>query len=632
MPWRETVKLLLVDDLAENLLALEALLGGDGVEIFKARSGPEALELLLVHDFALALLDVQMAGMDGFELAETMRGTLRTRRVPIIFLTAVATDERRRFRGYEAGAIDYLLKPIDPQILKNKVEVFLELHRQRQALARQRDELRQGADRLSEALARLQAHRDNAPLAIVEFDAGFRPVSWSKGAERLFGWSAAEVVGQSLTALGWIHEEDWPRFEALRTDMLAGERTRAVHLIRNRCRNGAVLECEWYSSALLDAGGRPVSISAQILDVTERRRAEETQRLLIGELNHRVKNMLATVQAIATQTLRHSGDPARFATAFSGRIQALARAHSLLSGTTWHGARLADLVQDQLRLGTADESRLTAAGPEVHLPPQLALHLALILHELGTNASKYGAFANTQGRVALAWRVEDGRLRLDWTESGGPPVAAPSRRGFGTTLIEQIVRSEGGEAHATFHAEGLSWSLSVALPRAAAEPVRPVAVTTRARPAAVVTKPSPERPAKPLEGRRLLVVEDEMLVALEVAATLEDGGAAVVGPAATPEQALRLVEEEPALDGALLDGNLNGRPVDDIAAALTRRGVPFLFVSGYGRGDLPAAFGHAVVVAKPFTPAQLLDAAVNLVRQPAEVVPLRPSAPPAGPR
>ena len=113
----EPVKILVVDDVEKNLVAMDALLKRDGIELLKAPSGPAALELLLVHEVALALLDVQMPGMDGFELAELMRGTERTRRVPIIFLTALATDERRRFRGYEAGAVDYLLKPVDPQIL-----------------------------------------------------------------------------------------------------------------------------------------------------------------------------------------------------------------------------------------------------------------------------------------------------------------------------------------------------------------------------------------------------------------------------------------------------------------------------------------------------------------------------------
>jgi signal transduction histidine kinase len=161
----ESVKFLLVDDLEENLLALEALLRREGLELLSARSGPEALELLLVHDFALALLDVQMPGMNGFELAELMRGTERTRRVPIIFLTAVATDEQRGFRGYEAGAVDFLIKPIAPHVLQSKAEVFFELYRQRQQVACQRDELRRIAEERELLLAREKQAREQAEAA-----------------------------------------------------------------------------------------------------------------------------------------------------------------------------------------------------------------------------------------------------------------------------------------------------------------------------------------------------------------------------------------------------------------------------------------------------------------------------------
>ena len=154
----EHVNILLVDDLEENLLSLDALLRQDGLTLLKARSGEQALELLLRHDMALALLDVQMPGMDGFELAELMRGNERARHIPIIFLTAGTTDERRRFRGYEAGAVDFLQKPIEPDILRSKANVFLDLYRQRQQLAAQRDALEAQAETLKrfEALTRQQ--------------------------------------------------------------------------------------------------------------------------------------------------------------------------------------------------------------------------------------------------------------------------------------------------------------------------------------------------------------------------------------------------------------------------------------------------------------------------------------------
>jgi two-component system sensor histidine kinase/response regulator len=135
IPIMPPVKFLLVDDLDENLVALEALLARDGLQILKARSGRDALELLLEHDVALALIDVQMPDIDGFELAELMRGTSRTRAVPIIFVTAGATEETRIFKGYDAGAVDFLHKPVDPRILRHKTETFFQLERQRQQLA-----------------------------------------------------------------------------------------------------------------------------------------------------------------------------------------------------------------------------------------------------------------------------------------------------------------------------------------------------------------------------------------------------------------------------------------------------------------------------------------------------------------
>ncbi len=165
------VSFLLVDDLEENLLSLEALLRRDGLRLLKARTGDEALELLLHNDVALALVDVQMPGLNGFELAELMRGNERTKRIPIIFVTAGTTDSRRRFQGYEAGAVDFIQKPIEGDVLRSKAEVFFELYRQRQQIAQQRDALELQADALKladrrkdEFLATL-AHELRNPLA-----------------------------------------------------------------------------------------------------------------------------------------------------------------------------------------------------------------------------------------------------------------------------------------------------------------------------------------------------------------------------------------------------------------------------------------------------------------------------------
>ncbi|WP_421736944.1 hybrid sensor histidine kinase/response regulator [Caulobacter sp.] len=181
MSAEKPINFLLVDDLEENLLALEALLQREGLTCLKARSGEEALELLLTHEVALALLDVQMPGMDGFELAEFMRGNERARHIPIIFVTAGAADKQRRFRGYEAGAVDFIQKPIEADILRSKANVFFDLHRQRQQIERQRDELETAAL----ALRRADRHKDNF-LAVLAHELR-NPVAALSGGLHLLG-------------------------------------------------------------------------------------------------------------------------------------------------------------------------------------------------------------------------------------------------------------------------------------------------------------------------------------------------------------------------------------------------------------------------------------------------------------
>jgi two-component system sensor histidine kinase/response regulator len=166
------VKCLLVDDREENLIALQALLRRDDVEVLTARSGNEALDLLLAHDVALAFLDVQMPEMDGFELAELMRGSERTRHVPIIFVTAGPRDQHRLFKGYDAGAVDFLYKPIEPQVLRNKAEVFFQLYTQKQQLLRELSE-RTETLRLNEMFAAVLGHDLRTPLAAVLTSARF---------------------------------------------------------------------------------------------------------------------------------------------------------------------------------------------------------------------------------------------------------------------------------------------------------------------------------------------------------------------------------------------------------------------------------------------------------------------------
>lgn len=463
----EPVHFLMVDDLDQNLAALEALLRRDGLVLHRASSGAEALEKMLHTDFSLALLDVQMPGMDGYELAELMRGTERTRRIPIIFLTAAALDDRRRFRGYEAGAVDYITKPIDPLILQSKAQVFFELGRQAQQLARQRDEMHAVSLELASALERLKAHADNSPLAVVELSEDLIIRRWSEGAERMFGWRSAQVLCRAASDCGWLGNEamtsvkDW-----LREMAGASSAFRGALGVSASTAAGGLVDCECYGSVVPAGDGAPQTITLQILDVTERRREEELRSVLVDELNHRVKNMLASVQAIARQTARRARHPDQFVELFNGRIQALASAHSVLSAKTWTGATLRDLIAEQMRLGALSDDRVHLSGPDLSLAPSSALRMALTLHELTTNAGKYGALSTTEGCVALDWRREDEMLIFRWEESRGPNVTAPEQNGFGSTLILANSGAEGGEAIADWRPEGVVWTLRLPLNQA----------------------------------------------------------------------------------------------------------------------------------------------------------------------
>jgi PAS domain S-box-containing protein len=604
------IKILAVDDIEANLFALEAALDLPGVELVKASGSVEALELLLHEEFALALLDVQMPEIDGFELAELMRSTERTRHIPIIFLTAVATDERRRFRGFEAGAVDYLLKPLDMQILRSKVTVFVELARQRKELARQRDEL--GA-----ALGRLRAHGDNSPLAVLELDSDLRIVTWAEGARRLFGQEATAMLGTRMENAPFLMPETIPEFLAGMRHLLSGGNQRELQRHRFRGSDGPIREAEWYCSSLSGKAHAGSALMLQVLDVTERVRAEETQRLLIGELNHRVKNTLATVQAIASQSLRRASSLDQFSQNFNGRLQSLARAHSLLSATTWESASLRTLIADQLSIGTASEDRLILTGCDTELPPELALRFALVLHELTTNAHKHGALAAPAGRVEICWTVEDGVLALDWTELGGPPVQPRDVRGFGSELIEGSLVLGGGRAEAEFRPEGIRWSIVLPLNRAA-PPLRQSQAPQR-EPKAELPKARPQQesasePVRSTKGLRVLIVEDEPLVAMEIALQLEDEAMVPLGPATSCRQALALIEAERP-DVALLDGNLNGEKVDAVAHELAASGTPFAFVSGYGRELFPDGHRDRPALGKPFTSAALLKVIEGLAQE-----------------
>jgi PAS domain S-box-containing protein len=601
-------RVLVADDNADMRDYLRRILASR-YELEVVPDGEAALAAIERQRPDLVLTDIMMPRVDGLELLSRIRAQSDTRAIPVVLLSARAGEESR-VEGMEAGADDYLIKPFSARELLARVEAHVKMARFR----------RETIDTLRESEARFRHMADNAPVMIWVTEADASCTYLSRSWYDFTGQTPEKSLG-----FGWldaVHPDD--RAEARRVFVAANAKREEFRLeYRLRRRDG---EYRWAIDAAVPRFGEHgvfLGYIGSVIDISERKHAEETQKLLIGELNHRIKNTLANVQAIAQSTLRRSKDPAQFVDSFSGRIQSLARVHSLLTTATWKGADLRELVNDQLLQGSLGETRITVQGPPVRLEAEMTLRLALVLHELGTNAHKYGALSSSSGSVTIAWTVQDGVLHLRWAEHGGPPVTSPTGRGFGSMLIEHSTKGEGGDARMSVATDGILWEMTLPLPTSIPADIRASHASERTNDASTFQRThfSKASTAK-LAGRRFLIVEDEPLVALDISAGLQDAGAEVVASAGTAKQALEAIENK-ALDAALLDGNLHGSPVDEIAAALTRRKVPFLFVTGYGRESLPRTFSHAAILAKPFSQQQLIDAASRLVAPAGEVLRLR---------
>lgn len=265
-----------------------------------------------------------------------------------------------------------------------------------------------------------------------------------------------------------ILPEDRDRMQAAVRDSIE---TRSDYDIEYRIRTpgGEVRWLQIRGQPFYDADGAPLSMAGVTLDVTERKRGEEHRALLAEELNHRVKNSMATIQSIANQTLTHATSLAEARTAFNARLQSLSAAHDILTRDAWEGATLAEIAEEALRpFRSGAGTRFTIGGPPIRLPPRLALAFVMALHELATNAAKYGALSDDRGRVLLTWEVTgDARLRLRWEETGGPPVSTPARRGFGSRMIERVLAAEiGGTAEVEYRPGGVVARVEAPLPEA----------------------------------------------------------------------------------------------------------------------------------------------------------------------
>jgi PAS domain S-box-containing protein len=467
--------------------------------------------------------------------------------------------------------------------------------------------------------ARLAAIVVSSDDAIISKTIEGRITSWNAGATRIFGYDASEMIGESILRIipPELHGEE----REILARLQRGERIDHFETVRV-AKDGRRVDISLTVSPLHDRFGKVVGASKVGRDITERKRAEKLQQVLSEELSHRVKNTLATVQAIANQSLVRAKTPTDFVSSFTGRLQALAKAHTLLTRTSMQGADVMELVNEQVLIGAPNDNRISCSGPLLVLDAQAAMHLALVLHELATNARKHGALSVPYGRLSVTWQMRTNggcSLLLSWKESNGPKVSAPSAHGFGRTLIEQTVRAHGGEASIEYRTDGLTCEIKLPLPEAARSAAGDAAAPKTSGAASLLAAPSERRT---LHGKRILLIEDEPLVAMDVESTLTAAGCKVVGQAATLERAKLLIEEADC-DAALVDVNLAGQPVDELAALLTRKNRPFAFVTGYGREALPAGFRGAVVLGKPFGADQLRATVEVLLYQPASVVQFR---------
>jgi PAS domain S-box-containing protein len=610
----DKVNILLVDDQPAKLLTYRTILEDVGENLLSASNATEALELLLRHDVAVVLIDVYMPDIDGFQLAAMIRNHPRFEKTALIFISAILLTDVDRLRGYEMGAVDYVPVPVIPEVLRAKVKVFVELFRK----TRQLEQLNKGLEaRVAERTAALasstlqlrQSERMRS-LALAagqmgswEWNVARGSIVWDQGQCEIFGVDPSTFVPTLESIQPLINPED---FELL--DRSFRKITKTTNTFQTEFRvlrpNGDVRWCTGTAAASFDEMGRPIWLSGVTSDITERKRAEERQILLAEEVDHRARNVVAVVQSIMRLTRADSIDD--YIGALDGRIGALSNAHRLLAGSRWEGADLTRLVEEEFAPYRASgNERVKSRGPNVLLPPATAQTIALALHELATNAAKYGALSVDPGYVELTWQTEPGKLELVWTESGGPQIGPPDRRGYGSrAIVAGIERQLGGLVNFDWQASGLRCTLCVPHEDTSDPSKRNVFKTHLDVPLQV---------ASDVGDKRVLLVEDEPLVSMMLADMLSAFGHKVDGPYSRFSDAM-LAAKTSNLQAGILDVNLGGEKTYAVADILTDRKIPFAFVTGYGADSIVSAFSHAPVLQKPIEAAKLHALLQQIVR------------------
>ncbi len=469
---RSPVNILLLDDTPAKLLTYEVVLSELGENLIKARSADEAFQILLKIDVALILTDVSMPSVDGFEFAKILRGHPRFEGMPIVFVSAIAQSDVDRLQGYASGAIDYVFIPVAPELLRAKVKTYVDHYRRQRELeilkrelearvAKRTIELEASMIRLALSEERYRMLVDNANDIVATFDLKGRFTSVNPAIERILGFAPAEVIGRSL-------RRHVPR-ERLHThaEMLNRKLQRALstqYEVEVFTKVGVRRVLEVNSKLIADATGKPVAIHAIARDITERKEAKRAEAH-VAELDHRVKNALATVIAVSQRTREGHTSMDEFVSAFDGRIRSMAKAHALLSRGRWQGVNLAQLVRQEL--APCAVANTMVEGPDIVLAADAAQPVAFVFHELATNAAKYGALSIPKGHVSVQWHQRANghvpeALVLDWKETGGPRIPASISPGYGTSVVKDLIPYElGGVVDLVFAPKGVRCRLEI---------------------------------------------------------------------------------------------------------------------------------------------------------------------------
>ncbi|HVW75590.1 MAG TPA: HWE histidine kinase domain-containing protein [Rhizomicrobium sp.] len=594
---RERVNVLLVDDQPGKLLSYEVMLAELDENLVAVSSARDALAYLLKSDVAVILVDVCMPELDGFELAKMIREHPRFQKTAIIFISAIHLAESDYLKGYEAGAVDYISVPVVPELLRAKVRVFAELFRKTRDLQKLNDDLERRVAERTEALAlsadRLRKSEQGRGLALVagnmgswDYDLISRTWFWDEGQSRIFGVAHESFVPSIESIRRGIHPDDVDKIREAFTSLSADKPTCEVEFRIVRP-NGDLRWCTAAAAASFDSSNMLVRYSGVTTDITDRKEAENRQTLLTREVDHRAKNTLAVVQAIVRMAKRDNVED--YVKAVEGRIGALAQTHELLSQSRWEGADILRLILDELAPYHGEgQQRVTAVGPSLVLVPEQAQLVAMAVHELATNAAKYGSLSAEAGRVDVSWSTCEGALSLIWRESQGPKVTPPKKAGFGTRVISSLGAGRRGRTNFDWRPSGLTFTLEMPLNN---QPIDAV----------------PMREGVDRAGSRLLLVEDEQMVGMFMQEVLQAIGYRPTNPVGRLSEAIAAANTERFL-GAVLDMNLNGEIVYPLAELLTAQRVPFLFVTGYAPHTIDPRFSAIPILQKPVLEEQLATA------------------------